>query len=71
MCSRQQPLLIARMDQLSRNEELQAQLQETEWDLVIVDEAHRMAAHYFGGKLEKTKRFQLGEQLGGSPVICC
>ncbi|RNM12125.1 helicase-related protein [Nocardioides pocheonensis] len=58
------PLLIARMDQLSRNEELQAQLKETEWDLIIVDEAHRMGAHYFGGKLEKTKRFQLGEMLG-------
>jgi SNF2 family DNA or RNA helicase len=58
------PLLIARMDQLSRNEELQAQLADTEWDLVIVDEAHRMGAHYFGGKLEKTKRFQLGELLG-------
>jgi SNF2 family DNA or RNA helicase len=58
------PLLIARMDQLSRNEELQAQLKETEWDLIVVDEAHRMGAHYFGGKLEKTKRFQLGELLG-------
>lgn len=58
------PLLIARMDQLSRNEELQVQLKETEWDLIIVDEAHRMGAHYFGGKLEKTKRFQLGELLG-------
>ena len=58
------PLLIARMDQLSRNEELQAQLKETEWDLIVVDEAHRMGAHYYGGKLEKTKRFQLGELLG-------
>jgi superfamily II DNA or RNA helicase len=58
------PLLIARMDQLSRNEGLQAQLKETEWDLIIVDEAHRMGAHYFGGKLEKTKRFLLGEMLG-------
>jgi superfamily II DNA or RNA helicase len=58
------PLLIARMDQLSRNEGLQTQLKETEWDLIIVDEAHRMGAHYFGGKLEKTKRFQLGELLG-------
>ncbi len=58
------PLLIARMDQLSRNGDLQAQLKETEWDLIIVDEAHRMGAHYFGGKLEKTKRFQLGELLG-------
>ncbi|TWE13178.1 helicase-related protein [Rudaeicoccus suwonensis] len=58
------PLLIARMDQLSRNEQLQAELKETEWDLIIVDEAHRMGAHYFGGKLEKTKRFLLGELLG-------
>lgn len=58
------PLLIARMDQLSRNEQLQAQLKETEWDLVIVDEAHRMGAHYFGNKVEKTKRFLLGELLG-------
>lgn len=58
------PLLIARMDQLSRNDELRAQLADSEWDLVIVDEAHRMGAHYFGGKLAKTKRFQLGELLG-------
>ena len=60
----QHPLLIARMDQLARNEILQAQLANSEWDLVVVDEAHRMGAHYFAGKLEKTKRFQLGEQLG-------
>ena len=60
----QHPLLIARMDQLARNELLLAQLATSEWDLVVVDEAHRMGAHYFAGKLEKTKRFQLGEQLG-------
>lgn len=58
------PLLIARMDQLARNEQLQEQLAETQWDLIIVDEAHRMGAHYFGGKLQKTKRFLLGEALG-------
>lgn len=58
------PLLIARMDQLARNEELLGDLEQTEWDLVVVDEAHRMGAHYFGAKLEKTKRFLLGELLG-------
>ncbi|WP_334138932.1 helicase-related protein [Corynebacterium variabile] len=58
------PLLIARMDQLSRNDDLKDLLADTQWDLVIVDEAHRMGARYFGGKLEKTKRFQLGEVLG-------
>jgi len=60
----QHPLLIARMDQLARNEGLQAELAKSQWDLVVVDEAHRMGAHYFAGKLEKTKRFQLGELLG-------
>lgn len=59
------PLLIARMDQLARNEDLQRVLGDSEWDLVVVDEAHRMGAHYFGGELRKTKRFQLGELLGG------
>ena len=53
------PLLIARMDQLARNEDLQPQLRESEWDLVIVDEAHRMGAHYFGGELRKTKGSQI------------
>ena len=37
-------LLIARLDQLSRSEELQAKLAVTDWDLVIVDEAHTMSA---------------------------
>ena len=59
----QYPLLIARMDQLARNEDLVAQLDDAEFDLVVVDEAHRMGAHYFGGKLNKTRRFQLGESL--------
>jgi len=60
-----QPLLIARMDQLSRNEDLRGSLAESEWDLVVIDEAHRMSAHYFGGELRKTRRFELGELLGG------
>lgn len=59
----QHPLLIARMDQLSRSEELIAQLRDTQFDLVVVDEAHRMSAHYFGGKVDRTKRFLLGETL--------
>ncbi|MEU4537050.1 helicase-related protein [Streptosporangium sp. NPDC023825] len=60
-----QPLLIARMDQLSRSEELQVQLARSDWDLVVVDEAHRMSARYFGDELKKTRRYQLGELLGG------
>ena len=56
--------LICRLDQLSRNEDLQEKLKNTEWDLIIVDEAHKLSANYFGNKVNKTKRFQLGELLG-------
>ena len=58
-------LLIARLDQLARNEDLLAKLDASRWDLIVVDEAHKMSAHYFGAKLNKTKRYQLGERLGG------
>lgn len=56
--------LICRLDQLSRNEDYQAKLKNTDWDLIIVDEAHKLSAHYYGNKIDKTKRFQLGELLG-------
>jgi len=58
------PLLIARMDMLSRSEELQRDLDASDWDLIVVDEAHRMSAHYFGGELKQTKRYVLGQLLG-------
>ena len=57
-------LLICRLDQLSRSEEHQEKLKHTDWDLIIVDEAHKLSANYFGNKVTKTKRFQLGELLG-------
>lgn len=60
----EQPLLIARLDHLSRNEDLQAKLQATEWDLVVVDEAHKMSAHYLGGEIRETKRYKLGRLAG-------
>ncbi|MDJ1171831.1 helicase-related protein [Roseofilum sp. BLCC_M154] len=57
------PLLIARLDQLSRNPELQAKLDQTDWDLVVVDEAHKMSASFFGGEVRETKRYKLGKRL--------
>lgn len=57
-------LLIARVDQLARNEDLQEKLRHTHWDLVVVDEAHKLSANYFGNRVNKTRRFELGELLG-------
>src|SRR6185437_7875137 len=53
--------LIVRLDQMSRNEELQEKLCAAGWDLVVFDEAHKLSAHYFGSKLEKTARFRFAE----------
>ncbi len=57
------PLLVARLDKLSRDEDLQAKLERSDWDLVIVDEAHKMSASFFGGEVKETKRYKLGKLL--------
>ena len=57
--------LVARLDVLSRNKDLQRLLRAAkEWDLVVCDEAHRMAASPVGGKIKYTKRYRLGQVLG-------
>tara|TARA_Y100001934_G_scaffold279627_1_gene383991 strand:- start:114 stop:3635 length:3522 start_codon:yes stop_codon:yes gene_type:complete len=58
--------LILRIDQISRNEEYREKLCAASWDLAVFDEAHKCAAHYYGSKIEKTKRFLLAEKLGES-----
>ena len=37
----------------------------TDWDLVVCDEAHKMSASFFGGEISYTKRYRLGQRLGG------
>jgi hypothetical protein len=57
--------LIVRLDMAARSDELKAKLiAAPEWDLVICDEAHRMSASYFGGKVKETQRHKLGKLLG-------
>jgi SNF2 family DNA or RNA helicase len=58
-------LVIARLDKLSRNPEVQEKLAvpDARWDLVVCDEAHKMSATYFGGEVKYTKRYKLGQLL--------
>lgn len=58
-------LVIARLDKLSRNEDVQNKLQAPDccWDLVVCDEAHKMSATFFGGEVKYTKRYRLGQLL--------
>jgi SNF2 family DNA or RNA helicase len=58
-------LAIARLDKLARNEDVQEKLKAPEcgWDLVVCDEAHKMSATFFGGEINYTKRYRLGQLL--------
>ena len=55
--------LIARLDKLSRNDEIKMLLENTEWDIVVIDEAHKLSATVLGNKITYTKRFKLGQLL--------
>lgn len=57
------PLAICRLDKLSRNPDVQAKLEQTDWDLIVCDEAHKMSATYFGNEVTYTKRYRLGQLL--------
>jgi SNF2 family DNA or RNA helicase len=58
-------LVIARLDKLSRNEDVQQKLAapDCRWDLVVCDEAHKLSATFFGGEIKYTKRYKLGQLL--------
>ena len=60
-------LTIARLDKLSRDEDVQAKLTapDCRYDLVVVDEAHKLSATFFGGEVKYTKRYHLGQLLSG------
>jgi hypothetical protein len=56
------PQVLISMD-LARRENVRELLARQSWDLVVVDEAHKFSATRYGRKIEKTKRYQLGEAL--------
>jgi superfamily II DNA or RNA helicase len=56
-------LAVCRLDTLSRNEDAQAKIQQTDWDLIVCDEAHKLSATYFGNEVKYTKRYRLAQLL--------
>jgi len=55
---------IASIDFL-KQEDIKASLQGSYWDLVIVDEAHKLSAYKYGKKIKKTARYKAGSVLSG------
>lgn len=60
-------LAIARLDKLARDEDVQAKLAapDNRYDLVVIDEAHKLSASFFGGEIKYTKRYRLGQLVSG------
>ncbi|MBC7109132.1 MAG: DUF3883 domain-containing protein [Methanomassiliicoccales archaeon] len=53
---------ITSMD-FAKQEDVMRTLSGIRWDLVVVDEAHKMSARRSGDNIRKTKRYRLGELL--------
>jgi superfamily II DNA or RNA helicase len=57
--------IITSMD-FARQDEILPSLSSARFDLIVVDEAHKMSAYRYGEKTVKTKRYRLGEALSRS-----
>lgn len=54
--------IITSMD-FAKREDILPSLSATYFDLVVVDEAHKMSAYRYGEKIDKSERYRLGEVL--------
>jgi superfamily II DNA or RNA helicase len=51
-------IFVTSIDFLARNEGCLKAASETQWDLVVVDEAHKLSAYEYGTKLEESERYK-------------
>ena len=61
----QQKQLITSID-FAKRDEILPTLESADFDMIIVDEAHKMAAYRYNEKISKTGRYKLGEILSKS-----
>ena len=52
----------------AKQDDVMPAIAATPFDLVIVDEAHKMAAYQYGDKTKRTSRYQLGRTLSKSSI---
>ncbi len=51
-------IFIISIDFISRNESCLNAAKETQWDFVVVDEAHKLSAYEYGNKLDESGRYK-------------
>jgi len=54
---------LVSLDFVSRSPDVLEQFKDLWWDLVIVDEAHKLSAYKYGQKTDKSLRYEFGEVL--------
>lgn len=62
---RERPFLIARLETLSKDLELQERMADARWDLVICEQAHTMVAFCHDAQVRHTRRYELAKRLSG------
>ena len=58
-------LVVASVD-LAIQDHILPGVEQSRWDLIIFDEAHKLSAYRYGRKIDKTKRYILAERLADS-----
>jgi superfamily II DNA or RNA helicase len=56
------PQCISSID-FAKQDDVAPDLLRADWDLVVIDEAHKCAARWFSGEIKRTKRYTLAEAL--------
>lgn len=54
---------VTSIDYISRHEQCLNAARETRWDLIVVDEAHKLSAFEYGSKVDESKRYKAIKEL--------
>jgi hypothetical protein len=56
-------IFVVSIDFLARNDACLRAAEEARWDLIVVDEAHKLSAYEYGSKLEESERYKAVKAL--------
>jgi len=57
-------IFITSIDFLARNDACLSAAEQTAWDFIVVDEAHKLSAYEYGSKLDESARYKAIKALG-------
>lgn len=56
-------LFVVSIDFLARNQPCLRAAEEVQWDMIVVDEAHKLSAYEYGSKLDESERYRAVKTL--------